>query len=797
MRSRVSILTLVCVALLFTVPASAKDTWINVRSKNFFLVGNASEKEIKQVATKLEQFRETFRQIFPRIKFSQSIGTNVIVFKDDSAYRPFKPKRSNGKPDDGIAGYFQPGSDVNYITLAAGGDINETYGVIFHEYVHFILEANFGKSQVPPWFNEGLAEYYQTFKIENDQKVTLGSIQPNHLNLLQQFKLMPLKTFFEFDNYALHQNGNHSRSIFYAQAWALIHYLIQGKSGRSTDGLDAFLGLVMKGADPEEAFKKTFLMDYAAMEKALAAYVAQAKFYQSVLTFKEKLVFDTGMTVAPLGDAEANAYLGDLLYHTRDPEAETYLQKAVSLDPNSPIANTALGLIRSGDRKFDDAKKYLERAIAADAKNYLAHYHYAYVISRENMDEFGYVRQFPPESVKKMRDSLSRAIELNPTFTESYQLLSFLYLVNNENLADAVEMLKKAAVLQPGNQQNQLLLAQLYLRQEQLAEAKTIAERLVKTAEDPDFRAKAQSILANIREFEERKAFNEDQQKEREDRGIKTPILVKRNGDKPLSEEDVERIRRENELLSLNTVVKRPGDGEAEAVGYVDRVTCARGEVTYTFRTETGTIQLTSKGFTDLDLTAMVQEAQDVSFGCDADVKAIKAVAIYVPSKIANSKSRGTLTALTFVPEYFVRKSEEEMKVARQTVVIEDQEDQPEDSGAREDLEKRRREAMIESIRNNLRNPAEGETRVFGVVDRIECSGGSMMFVVIAGDATLKLRAKSPQFRSFTPDASGLRFGCGVKLPQLNASVIFRGSILSAGDLVSVEFLPPSFKPED
>lgn len=35
--------------------ALAKDNWISVRSQNLFLVGNASEKDIRQVANRLEQ----------------------------------------------------------------------------------------------------------------------------------------------------------------------------------------------------------------------------------------------------------------------------------------------------------------------------------------------------------------------------------------------------------------------------------------------------------------------------------------------------------------------------------------------------------------------------------------------------------------------------------------------------------------------------------------------------------------------------------------------------------------------
>jgi hypothetical protein len=154
------------VALLFAaffaclLPADtfAKDQWLEVRSKNFFLVGNASEKDIRKVATKLEQFRETFRQIFKTMNLTSAVPTNVVVFKSDSSYRPFKPKRDDGKIDNNVAGYFQPGDVVNYITISTEGTEADTYGTIFHEYVHFILNTNFGRD-IPSWFNEGLAEY--------------------------------------------------------------------------------------------------------------------------------------------------------------------------------------------------------------------------------------------------------------------------------------------------------------------------------------------------------------------------------------------------------------------------------------------------------------------------------------------------------------------------------------------------------------------------------------------------------------------------------------------------------------
>ncbi|HXI75341.1 MAG TPA: hypothetical protein VNG94_07115, partial [Pyrinomonadaceae bacterium] len=53
----------ILIALLITsaaASATAKDTWTTVHSKNFTLVGNASEKDIRLVANRLEQFRQVF-----------------------------------------------------------------------------------------------------------------------------------------------------------------------------------------------------------------------------------------------------------------------------------------------------------------------------------------------------------------------------------------------------------------------------------------------------------------------------------------------------------------------------------------------------------------------------------------------------------------------------------------------------------------------------------------------------------------------------------------------------------------
>jgi tetratricopeptide (TPR) repeat protein len=796
MKNRFSFLTpllllfLACVISFAPVATPAqlksKNNWTSVRSKNFFLIGDASEKDIRGVATKLEQFRETFRQLFPRAKFNQTIQTNVVVFKNSSSYKPFKPKRADGKADEWLAGYFQPGEDVNYITLSTEGEKEDTYNVIFHEYVHYLLDTNFGKSEVPPWFNEGLAEYYSTFQIKEDQKVYLGNLQENHLYLLQQNKLIPLETFFKIDNYSLHQNGNHSRSVFYAQAWALIHYLTQANKGANAGNMNKFLSLVMNKVEPEKAFQETFQMDYATMEKALKKYVEQRTFVGTVVTLKEKLAFDADMKVAPLSEAEANAYLGDLLYHIRNYEdAELYLQKALALDANSTLANASLGLVRMRQNKFDEAKKYLEKAVAADGgKNHLALYNYAYMLSREDMDEFGYTRGFPAEKAAKMREVLQKAIAVNPNFPGSYRLLSFISLVNGENLDEALKYVQKGLQLEPGNQEYALLAAQILLRQEKFKDARETAEKLVKTAAEPQLRASAQNLLNSISQFEESKASLERFQREAAGRG-EPPVTVRRKSDKTLTEAEIAKIQEENKILSINSVILKPRPDEKQLVGAIEKIVCEKGVITYQVKTEEGILALTSKDFQSLNFVSHLESADDsgVQVGCGSQLSSFRAVLTYKVSEDPKAKHKGSLVSIEFVPPFFRLKTAAELAQSKQVVFVDDT------------------AGESEGVKNALRQPQPGEKREIGFVERIECGAKSLTFFVNINAQVLRLTAQSPQdviLMVFTQEAGGLQFGCGAKFPPISTVITYRpnadAKAKTNGELVALEFVPKNFK---
>ena len=489
-------------SLLPWTPASAREKaeeWTSVQSKNFLLVGNAKERDIRKVATRLEQFREAYLRLIPVERLDASVPLTVIVFKDDLTYKPFEPLYSGQST--GVIGFFQSSPDVDYITLSVDSKrVRSADALAFHEYMHLLVRNSF--AHVPLWFNEGLAEYYSTFEIsDGNKKVTLGRPLSYRLQTLRERELLPLEALFKVDEHSPYYREQEKRDLFYAESWALIHYLL---SGNRRVQLSTYMELLTKGMEVEPAFRQAFQADFATIEAELRAYLRFNKFPQQVITFDKRLEFDTTSTRStPLKPAEVHFFLGDLLLHTdRLDEAAVYLRRSLALDPGFARSHASLGVIDVRQNRFEEAKKHLEIAVAA-SQNYLVHYYYAYVLSREaigsdNLAE-GY---YDAKAAELMRSELKKTIELAPNFAEAYRLLAFINLARDERLDEAIELLKKAINLSPRRQEFLLLLAQVHLRREEFDVSRMILDPLVHSNTSAQVRSQAQTLLASVADRE-------------------------------------------------------------------------------------------------------------------------------------------------------------------------------------------------------------------------------------------------------------------------------------------------------
>ncbi|HEX3186499.1 MAG TPA: tetratricopeptide repeat protein [Pyrinomonadaceae bacterium] len=611
---------------------SAKDAWVSVRTKNFYLIGNANEKDIRKVAGKLEQFREAFTQLFPRTRFNTPVPTTVVVFKNKQSYQLFGPPNTGG--------FFQSGPDVNYIALSTDWYLRGEEGVfqiIFHEYTHLLVNNTL--KGAPAWFNEGLAEYYSTFKISEDQKFVIGIEPGYHLSYLRRNKLLPLPTLFAVDHQSPYYNEKSKQGVFYAQSWALMHYLIIGKGMH--EKLTTFLELIANNVPVETAFPKAFETTFDAMLKELNDYVNKSQYGILKGQFSNKLALDAISEVKPLTDAEAQAYLGDLLLHSnRRSEAETYLQVALELDPNLGMAHASLGMLRFREGKTDEARASLERATAASSQNYLAHYYYAYALSRQRPEDTQAI--YTPEQLAKIRQHLRRAIELRRDFPESYTLLAFVSLLSNTEIDESIAMMKRVLRETPGHVGYMFMLAQLYMHERDYKTARPLLEQVAKSNDAVN--QHAEYLLAQLDKREKQLT---------EGNGISTvagPQVVA--GETAVSQPF-------DPSSQLREALRKPADGETQVLATFVKLDCEKKDALFVFRTATGQLRLRAISLEGMLIRTFVADVQgEISCGPRKPENVV--VISYLPNTDKAVKADGVLKSIEFVPADFKLKPDKQ-----------------------------------------------------------------------------------------------------------------------------------------
>lgn len=475
----------------------SRDTWRSVRTNNLFLVGNAGEEDLRQVAVWLEFFHGAFAQLVSRSVLDSSVPTTVVVFKDNASFLPFKPLY-HGRPAN-VAGYFVPGQDRNYIALSLergerGG--RDPLSTAFHEYVHQHLMKTV--PGVPLWLNEGLAEFYGSLVQANGEAV-LGAPLSNYIRLLRSQQLLPLTTLFTIGHDSPHYNERDKSGVFYAQSWALVHYLMMGDGGRRQPQFKRFLNLAFAGDSTGKAVQDAFGVSLDVLENESKEYLSKGEFASQRIAGGNGPTGQIAMQRMAVSEGEANFYLGDLLLHIdREAEAEKYFHRAISLDSGFTQTYASLGLLCVRQKRYAEAKQYLQRATVSP-QSYLVHYLYAYLLSQEGVTSSGSIDEYSPHNAQIMRDQLHQAIKLAPEFADAYYLLAMVNLVTDEQLEKAVSFVKTAQKLSPSKLAYGLLLAHILVRQDATESARQVLEPLVRQNGDPRVRSDAQALLDSLR----------------------------------------------------------------------------------------------------------------------------------------------------------------------------------------------------------------------------------------------------------------------------------------------------------
>ncbi len=480
----------ICPAVAFAQAAPpAQSGWKRLQTPNFEVLGNTGDRDLRMVGERLEMFREAMQVLFSSAGTPADIRTRVLVFRNHRSFDPFKPQYQ-GKPA-AVGGYFMGGEDLNHILLTVENR-DGNFQVIQHEYVHLLMADSLGT--LPPWVSEGIAEFYSSFSTTPDGRTAqIGVPHAGHvLHLRETF--LPLQALVSATRESSHYNERDKKGTFYAESWALVHYLLLGQSLKYRPQAGALVAALASGQSLDEATRATLQIESSQLERELRGYVDRGTFMMQTARFEERLARLEKLPIEPVSDSEAHAALGDLLQRQRrDDDAEAHLSRALALDAESPSAHAGLAEVRMRQGRRDDAQAHLERAARSEAATFLIHYRLGALLADAPGD---------PAAVARQERALRRAVELNPRFAEAWHLLGATRGRDPATVAEGRTLVQKAIDIAPGRERYLLTMAYLYANGQNFKVAASMAKALAERGADESIRQRASELRDRVLAYE-------------------------------------------------------------------------------------------------------------------------------------------------------------------------------------------------------------------------------------------------------------------------------------------------------
>ena len=453
--------------------AAHEDTWVEVRSPNFTVISNAGEKDARKIADQFEEIREVFHNTFAKMRVD--LGKPVMVFavKNEDSMKSLLPAFWEVKGHMHPGGVYQPAEEKHFVVVRTNIEGPNPYEIVYHEYTHALMNINFRDLHL--WLNEGIAEFFGNSTI-HDNYVEIGKIAPYHLQILQEHKLIPIPTLLQADHSSPYYNENNRASLFYAESWAIVHYLEMDPDARKRNLLHDFLVAYDAGGSYVDAAQKTF-GDLNRFAQKMESYARQSSFY--VGNVKTSIRGDAkGYSSRVLPPAEVDAQRGEFYAYTRRPkEARSALDAALQIDPNLPLAHEGLGVLAYYEKDLGTAEEEFTKAVQLSSTSFLAYFFSA----RAKLREGGMKR----ENGAGVIADLEKAISLNPQFAPAYATLATFYSMNPETRDKALAAGKKAIQLEPGNLSYAVSYGFVLLNMGKTSDAKTLASRIQSAARTP------------------------------------------------------------------------------------------------------------------------------------------------------------------------------------------------------------------------------------------------------------------------------------------------------------------------
>lgn len=460
------------------VAVNGAQTWKRVDTPNFVIIGPASESHLQSLGVQFEGFREALTRLLSSTATTTAVPTVVIEFSDAKTFKPFQPVY-NGKPVP-IGGLFVPRRHVNYVLLAPDRG-PDSLRMVFHEYSHLVV-SNVAPL-IPVWLNEGIAEYYSAFRLESSgRKVTIGWPIESHLVRLQEATWLPLADLLATAHDSPQYNEGSPRSVFYSEAWALVHMLLHGDPKFRT-AFSAYARDVSLGVAPDEAWRQQFGSENVLND--VRRYIRRPTLQAVQYELSEQIARASGVPQS-MTDVDVDLTLGEVLVAEGKPDAASLrFDRAVAAAPFSLRGAVDRGLLRS------DRQLLTLPATPAPVADWLADYMTAAALLEGGASD--------EATLTVAREALARCLAVRPDIPNA----QVLYASAIDDDTKAVEALRKALAAAPARDDYALDLARALAQQHDYAAARDVLGRVIARPHHPDAREQAFSMMRQVVKAEE------------------------------------------------------------------------------------------------------------------------------------------------------------------------------------------------------------------------------------------------------------------------------------------------------
>jgi hypothetical protein len=534
------------VLLSASAPAAEPSPWREIRSTHVTVITDAGEKKGREVALRFEQMRAIFGVLLLREHLNEPPPLTILAFKSDKSYFQTAPLRQ-GQPI-GVPGFLLAGEDQTFIVLNLFEE--ESWRAVAHDYAHLLLNYNY--PAVPGWFDEGLAEYFGSIRLD-DRNYEIGGdpelhpaftedlLQNQHevrnppkslTELLggQVWLALPDLLAMKHDTSTFTESTHHT--LFYAQSWMTVHYLLHEKKLPETG---TYFDLVERQHLPvEDAIQKAYGVTPAQFDQAVKDYfhsltplfVALDAYKQPDLRTTPPQVYhfpeivapnDSVMTVKVLPETDARAITAEVkvrIPERRDAGLQELQALATAPDPTpakksndrdkddkknpllvtgtgNEIAHRTLAWDHMQRGEFDAAAEELGNAAAVNQRDVWIRYYLSVLKYRMAQAKRAQIQGLP-----NMLQDLRAFLEIYPESADAHDLMAIGYVEGGGPVA-AMQAERAAIQLSPRNQQYVYHLAEIYVEDKKWEAARALLEHL-KASGNPQVAAEARDRLEQL-----------------------------------------------------------------------------------------------------------------------------------------------------------------------------------------------------------------------------------------------------------------------------------------------------------